>query len=62
MTDATRTPTEFAEIMARVLASPDIIKLETEAGATRYTTCAQKAAEDRLAENAGRLEAASGTR
>ena len=55
VTDATSTPAEFAQISALVLASPELIKLEAPSGDTRYTTRAQKAAEERLAENAGRL-------
>ena len=55
VTEATRTPAEFAAISALVLASPDLIKLDTDAGETRYTTRAQKAAEDRLAESAAKL-------
>jgi Ti-type conjugative transfer relaxase TraA len=55
VTDATTTPREFAEMSALVLASPELIKLEARSGDTRYTTRAQKAAEERLAENAGRL-------
>lgn len=52
ITAATVTPREFTALMAALMASPDLIRLEDDDKHIRYSTRTQKETEDRLADAA----------
>ncbi|NBU58320.1 MAG: hypothetical protein EBS23_00790 [Betaproteobacteria bacterium] len=55
VTETTATPGAFADLMAAVMASPELVRLTDAEGAPRYTTRTQLDAEARLAASAAHL-------
>lgn len=55
VTAATASAKEFSDLIAGIMASPELVKLKDGDGDIRYTTRAQQQAEDRLAASAARL-------
>ena len=54
-TASTSTAKEFSSLMTAIVASPELVKLADDHGATKYTTRTQQTIEERVAASAARL-------